>query len=310
LEKERTVLVTGATGNQGNATARRLLAGGFRVRAMTHQIHSPMAALLAAAGAEIVYGTLDDPSLIYQALDGVSAVFAVVDARNAHVLREEERGKRLAYLAKEQSIEQYIYSSVACAQEGSGVPQFEVKGRIEQTIRDLKFESYTFLRGTFLMESLFDTTIFPEIVTGKIVSPINPDVRLQLVSADDVAKFAFYSMQNPDLMNGVELDLAGDEHTFVEMAQVLSNALKCDIEYSPVNYDEYFRLRGIPNNLRHNLKRVGEFWEMAGWDIDIGGLMLDSRKVGIDMTTLNEWANNIAPVFGTLIAQPKVGASS
>jgi uncharacterized protein YbjT (DUF2867 family) len=303
LEKNYTVLVTGATEAQGNATARQLLARGFSVRAMTHKPHNPMAALLAAAGAEIVHGTLDDPALVYKALDGIKAVFAVVESRHAHILREEERGKRLAYLAKEQGVEQYVYSSVASG-KGSGVPQFEVKGRIEQTIRELEFNSYTFLRGTFLMETLLDTTIFPEIVSGKIILPIHPDVRLQLISADDVAKYALYSFANPDLMNGVELDLAGDEHTFVEMAQVLSNALKCEIEYAPMDMDDYITLRDVPNNLRHNLKRVGEFWEMAGWDIDIGGLMLDSRKVGIDLKTLNEWANDIAPMFGSLMTQP------
>jgi NAD(P)-dependent dehydrogenase (short-subunit alcohol dehydrogenase family) len=43
------VVVTGATGNQGGATARHLLAAGWRVRAL-------------AAGAELVRGNLDtDP---------------------------------------------------------------------------------------------------------------------------------------------------------------------------------------------------------------------------------------------------------
>jgi uncharacterized protein YbjT (DUF2867 family) len=302
LDRDFTVLVTGATGNQGCATARHLLAQGFAVRAMTHQPHSGKAAYLSALGAEVVYGTLDDPSLMYSALHQVRAVFAVVDSRHPIFSKEEERAKRLAYLAKEQDVEQFVYSSVASAREPRGVPHFEIKSRIEQTIRDLRFNSHTFLRGAFLMESLLDTTIFPEIVSGKLVSPISPNVRLQLISADDVAKFALFSFCNPDLVNGVEIDLAGDEHTFVEMAQVLSNALECEIEYAQVDMDEYLRLRSIPLNLHHNFERVREFWELVGWDIDIGGLMLASRTVGIDIKTLNEWASSVALEFGAVVA--------
>src|SRR5262249_8724979 len=118
LEKDKDyVLVTGSTGNQGNATARLLLEKGFRVAARTHQPHSPKAALLAAAGAEIVLGNLDDPSVLHSAFVGVKGVFAVQGSREAESKIEEERGKRLAYIAKEQDVPQYIYSSVASAEE-------------------------------------------------------------------------------------------------------------------------------------------------------------------------------------------------
>src|SRR5260221_69522 len=48
----KTILVTGATGNQGGATARHLLAGGWHVRALVRDEGTPAAAGLAAAGAE------------------------------------------------------------------------------------------------------------------------------------------------------------------------------------------------------------------------------------------------------------------
>jgi len=295
------ILVTGATGNRGNATARQLLTHGFRVRAMTHQPHSPRAALLAAAGAEVHYGTLDDPALLYNALDGVRGVFAVQDSRDWDSEREEGRGKRIAYLAKEQGVEQYIYSSVAAAPDDSNIPHFVVKGKIEQTIRDLSFDSYSFLRGTFFMESLLDITMFPEVISGKLICPVKPEVKVQMISAEDVAKFALYAFNNPRVMNGVELDLAADEHTFDEMAQVLSTALKRKIEFSSMDVEEYCQLRGLPSTTLHNISRICEFWEMLGWDVDIGGLMLASRNFGIDIKTLNEWAHGVATKFGAPI---------
>lgn len=71
------ILVTGATGNQGGATARRLLAGGRPVRALVRDSAAPAAAALAAAGAELVRGDLDNLASLAQALDGAAAVFGV-----------------------------------------------------------------------------------------------------------------------------------------------------------------------------------------------------------------------------------------
>lgn len=289
------VLVTGATGNQGYATARLLLDKSIRVRAMTHQPHSPKAALLAQKGAEIVYGNLDDPSVLYSALNGVKAVFAVQGSRHGESTLEEERGKRLAYLAKEQDIIQYVYSSVASACKKSGIPHFQAKGEIEQTIRELHFQSHTFLRGTFFMESLLDPSLFPEVhSSGKLICPIKPTTRVQMVSANDVAQFALYAFQHPEQMNGVELDLAGDEQTFADTAQALSTALAKPIEFSPINIDEFLKLRRFSDQLGRNVAHICSFWDAVGWDIDIGGLMLASRSCGIELRTLNEWANDLA----------------
>jgi len=45
------ILVSGATGQQGGAVARRLLAAGFPVRALTRDPETPAAQALAARGA-------------------------------------------------------------------------------------------------------------------------------------------------------------------------------------------------------------------------------------------------------------------
>ena len=58
---ERIILITGATGQQGGATARALAGKGFKLRALTRNPDSDVAkALAAATGAELVKGDLDD----------------------------------------------------------------------------------------------------------------------------------------------------------------------------------------------------------------------------------------------------------
>jgi uncharacterized protein YbjT (DUF2867 family) len=68
---EKVMLVTGATGQQGGATVRHLLAQGWSVRALTRDLNSPPAQALGEAGAEVVQGDLDDRTSLDLALSGI-----------------------------------------------------------------------------------------------------------------------------------------------------------------------------------------------------------------------------------------------
>ena len=73
----RTVLVTGATGNQGGATARHLLGAGWQVRALVRDPGSSAAHALAQAGAHLVLGDMADRESLDRAAAGVHGVFSV-----------------------------------------------------------------------------------------------------------------------------------------------------------------------------------------------------------------------------------------
>ncbi len=70
MATELTVLVSGATGNQGGAVAQALLASGHRVRALTRNTESSRARRLADQGVELVQGNLDDARSLGRALHG------------------------------------------------------------------------------------------------------------------------------------------------------------------------------------------------------------------------------------------------
>jgi len=128
MQKDKdTILVTGATGKQGGAVARELLANGYKVRAITRAPEGEAARALTAQGAEIVQADLDDPASLEQALSGVWGVFAVQNTWEAGVEREEEQGKRIADLAKRQGVQHYVYSSVSSAHRSTGIPHFDNK---------------------------------------------------------------------------------------------------------------------------------------------------------------------------------------
>jgi uncharacterized protein YbjT (DUF2867 family) len=71
------VLVTGATGNQGGTLARLLLSRGHRVRGLTRKPESPTAKKLKALGAEIATGDMEHRGSVAHAASGMDAVFCV-----------------------------------------------------------------------------------------------------------------------------------------------------------------------------------------------------------------------------------------
>ena len=81
-------LLTGATGRQGGAVARRLLERGHGVRALTRDPNKPAARALTGMGAEVTRGDLDDRPSVERALEGAYGVFAVQNFWEAGYERE------------------------------------------------------------------------------------------------------------------------------------------------------------------------------------------------------------------------------
>lgn len=131
----RPILVTGATGQQGGAVARALLAKGQPVRVMTR--NPEKAASLAKAGAEIVQGDLTNQAILQMALRGVHGVFAMSTPFEAGMEAEVRQGIMLADAAKEAGIAHYVYTSVGSAHRNTKIPHFESKWKVEEHIRKI-----------------------------------------------------------------------------------------------------------------------------------------------------------------------------
>ena len=168
----RLVLVTGATGRQGGATARHLLARGFRVRAVTRDPDKPAARALAERGAEVVRGDLDDPASLESAIRGADGVFSVQNFWETGFEREVKQGIALADLAQAAGTRHFVYASVGSAHRKTGLPHFESKWQIEEHIRAIGLP-HTVLRPVWFMENWAgyrDT-----IIDGALPLPLTPD---------------------------------------------------------------------------------------------------------------------------------------
>src|SRR5438128_8184823 len=172
---EKLVLITGATGHQGGATLRHLAKrGGFKLRALTRKPDGDAAKAVAAVGAEVVAGDLDDAASLERALAGAWGVFAVQNTWEAGVEREEEQGKRIAEIARRQGVQHLVYSSVASAHRHTGIPHFDNKWRVEEKVRALGFPSYTVLRPVFFLVNLLLPSFLQGTQQGQVAAALAP----------------------------------------------------------------------------------------------------------------------------------------
>ena len=93
MTSDRTILITGVTGNQGGAVAKALQGSGFHLRGLTRMPEGVRAAALARQRVDVVKGDLDDEATLRRALAGAWGVFGVQNAGEAGVEREEAQGQ-------------------------------------------------------------------------------------------------------------------------------------------------------------------------------------------------------------------------
>jgi uncharacterized protein YbjT (DUF2867 family) len=125
VNSQRKILVTGAAGQQGGSLSRLLLQKKHKVCALTRNTQSYAAQALRNKGANIVRGDLDDSDSLKHAIKDVESVFLMGTPFEDGTEGETRRGKLMADIAKENNIEHLVYSSVANADENTGIPHFE-----------------------------------------------------------------------------------------------------------------------------------------------------------------------------------------
>jgi uncharacterized protein YbjT (DUF2867 family) len=281
MTNSKTILITGVTGHQGGATARALRDSGFRLRGLTRKPESEHATALARDGVEIVKGDLDDEATLRAVLADAWGVFGIQNTWEAGVEREEVQGKRLATLAREAGVEHYVYTSVGSAHRHTGVPHFENKFRIEETVRSLGFPSHVILRPVFFMENL----VAPYSLNGNaLTAALAPTTKLQMIAVDDIGWFGARAFTHAGALNRREIDLAGDLQTMPEVAEVLTRTLGRPIAFTQTPIEQ---VRAFSEDTALML----EWFERVGYNADIAAL---EQEFGRSLTKLPDWARDHA----------------
>src|SRR3954462_11907240 len=149
--RNKAILVTGATGHQGGAVLAHLGERGFSCRALTRDPAKPEARTALRPGVEVAKGDMEDPASLVRAMDGVHGVYGVQTPFESGVEGETRQGANLIDAAKRSRISHFVYSSVASADQRTGVPHFDSKFQIEERLRGTGMH-FTIVRPVFFME--------------------------------------------------------------------------------------------------------------------------------------------------------------
>ncbi len=277
---DEVVAVTGATGQQGGAVARKLLADGWKVRALTRDANKPAAKDLKAIGAELRPGDMDSRPELDAAFEGAYGVFSVQNYWLPDVGYEGEvrQGKKVADAAKAAGIQHLVYSSVGAAHRGAGQKHFDSKWVIEQYIHTLGVP-YTILRPVAFMENFNWSRA--QILNGTYVGRgLRPEKSVQTIAVEDIAVFAALVFADPQRYIGKTIELAGDEETEAETAATFSKVIG-----RPVLLVKPTPGAANARRSEDEMKAMSKFFNGEGYDADIAAL----RKMHPGLMTLEKW---------------------
>lgn len=231
----KTVVVLGATGQQGGAVAAALRADGWSVRAVLRDPSGHRARSLSAAGVETVRGDLGDPASLRAAFSGAHGVFSVQPnsgQAGSDVTNEDEArfGMTVADIAERCGVTHLVYSStVAVGPTPTGVPHLDVKGRIEAHIHDLDI-TRTIIRPATFMELLVAPGM--GLDEGHLSFLTRPDQAMQFIAVRDIGRIVAAVFGAPDRYAGRTVEIAGDALTGDALAEHLTQAAGRPVSYS------------------------------------------------------------------------------
>jgi uncharacterized protein YbjT (DUF2867 family) len=213
---EQVIVVTGATGRQGGAVARRLVAEGWRVRAVTRSPDSKAARRVAALGAEVVRADMADADAMRSVCAGAHGVFSVQNSMTSGAEGEAVQGRNVVDAAVGAGVLHLVYGSAGPGTPSTGVSSWDVKLEVADYARS-RGVPLTVLRPMAFMELMTDKDLYPQVAAWHLMPKLVGEGRtIPWLSADDVGAIAVRAFGDPTTYVGADLALAADMRTLGE----------------------------------------------------------------------------------------------
>ena len=277
---ESPILVLGATGGQGGAVTAALLARQAPVRAMVRRLGEPSVQRLTERGVEVMVGSFDDPAALGAAMKGAAAVFALTTPFEAGVDAEVGQGRAIVAAAGDARVPHLVFSSVAGADQHTGVPHFDSKAIIEKDVAASGLP-YTITAPTYFFDNALGGEGADRIAAGIIDLPLPPNRPLQQLARPDMGAFVAKVLLDPKPYVGRRIELASDAVTPAQMADALTTALG-----RPVRHEQ------TPLESIHNpdMLAMWRFLNGPGYRVDIDALR--TANPDIAWTSFVDWAQH------------------
>ena len=274
-----TVLVTGATGQQGGAAARALLDKGHSVRALTRNPDSDAAKALETAGAEIRGGDFNDPATLAEAAQGVDTAF-LVSTFDTGTDQETEKAIAAIDALKQTGVGHVIYTSVASADQKTGIPHFDSKHAVEKHLAESGV-NYTISAPVWFMDNLLAPWLIDGVRGGAVPIALPAEKPLQQVAVADIGAFVAALAERREKVFGKRYDIAGDTLTGPEAAQHVSAASGRAFNYYPVPLEAV-------REQSEDMAAMFEWFDKVGYSVDVADLHTEFPEV--EWTSFADWA--------------------
>lgn len=282
--KEKTVLVTGATGNQGGAVVNALLEKGYDVRALVRDPSSQKAQVLQSKGVDLYMGDFTDEDSIIKAAMGAHAMYAMMTPFEKGIEAEMDQGLNLVDAAIEAEVEHLILSSVASADKETNIPHFDSKYEVEKYLAKMASPSglnYTICAPVYFMENLISPWLIGPLREGLFTQALSEKRPLQQVALRDLGAFVAALIGRGIAVYGKRYEVASDVLTGIDEAQILSSVTKRRINYKGFSPD-------IMREQSADMAAMFEWFDKTGYNVDIQKLHKEFFEV--NWHSFKDWA--------------------
>ena len=224
------ILITGATGKTGSATAKSLGEKGETFRALIRNEEKKEG--LESLGGEVVIGSIENTEVVNQSMQGVKTVLVLLPNSESQLALE----KQLVDSAKQAGVERIVkMSSIEATPDAtSPIPKLHLES--EEYIKQSGL-AWTMIKPNFYMQNLLASagTIKEQ---GKIFLPMG-DGKTGMIDTTDVGK-VLAKVLSEDGHESMNHEITGPEIlSFYEVAEIFSQALGKQVDYVDVPMDAY-----------------------------------------------------------------------
>jgi len=234
------ITVLGTTGNTGRRIAEGLLAKGEKVRAVARS--KEKAKDLAAKGAEVLLGNIDDAKFLASTFKGADAIYTLIPPNAAAPdfgAYQDKLGTAIATAITDSGVKKVVFLSSLGGDQSSGTGPILGAHRQEKRLRELGVD-VLILRPTYFMENVGGNLgmIKHQGINGGAVLP---DVKMPFIASQDIADFATKALLARD-WKGVDVrELLGPrDYSMAEITSILGAKIgKADLKYVPFPYPDF-----------------------------------------------------------------------
>ncbi len=270
VEQPGVVVVCGATGRQGGAVTRNLLAAGWRVRALTRDPESAKARALGSIGADGVQADMAVRADMDRALADASGVYSVQNPMISGFEGEVAQGRTVADAAHAAGVRHVVYGAAGIG-ERTGVPSWDTKVAVEEHMRGLGLP-LTILRPNAFMELMTDKAYYPPIAIWHVMPKLMGGGRpVPWLAVDDLGTIAAHVFADRVRFVGADLPLAAEVQSMDEARSTWQEVTGRAPRRFPMPVPIFERIAGV-----------------AGKDLPIMWRWLRSGSVPLDTTTTRD----------------------